>query len=72
LFSLQDLAALEKIKASGSEEALSFISKDIEKICGRKAETFEDYLLTTDMMTKVELGAEPVLKPLVDVPAPSA
>jgi hypothetical protein len=66
------LAALEKVKATGSEEASSFISKDIEKICGRKAETFEDYLLMTDMMTKVELGAEPILKPLVDASAASA
>lgn len=64
--------ALEKVKATGGEEALSFISKDIEKICGRKAETFEEYLLGRDDMTTVERGAEPELKPLVAVPAASA
>jgi hypothetical protein len=64
--------ALEKVKATGSEEAMSFISKDIERICGRKAETFEEYLLFREDMTTVERGAEPELKPLIDVPAPSA
>lgn len=66
------MVALEKVKATGGEEALSFISKDIEKICGRKAETFEDYLLGSGEMTKVERGADPELKPLVDAPAATA
>jgi hypothetical protein len=68
----QDLVGLEKVKATGGEEAPSFISKDIENICDRKAETFEEYLLGRDEMTTVERGADPELKPLVDVPAASA
>jgi uncharacterized protein YbjT (DUF2867 family) len=51
---IKDLVALEKIKASGKEEDASFVSKDIETICGRKAETFEEYLLVKDYMTSVE------------------
>lgn len=69
---VQDLAALERIKATGNEEMREFISDDIEKICGHKAESFEDYLLMTDMMTTVERGAEPELKPLVEAPAATA
>jgi NAD(P)H dehydrogenase (quinone) len=49
-----DLVALEKIKASGVEEANTFVTKDIEKVCGHPAETFEDYLSVTEFMTPME------------------
>jgi uncharacterized protein YbjT (DUF2867 family) len=51
-----DLVALEKIKATGAEEHHSFISRDFERICGHKPETFEDYLRRTDTMTPIEAG----------------
>ena len=57
-------AAMEKVKASGAEESAGFVAGDIEKICGHKAESFEDYLLRADMMTPVEMGAPSELKPL--------
>ena len=49
-----DLAALEEIKASGTEEDPSFVSPDFESICGHKPETFEEYLRRTEMMVAVE------------------
>jgi uncharacterized protein YbjT (DUF2867 family) len=52
---VKDLVAFEKIKSSGVEEHLSFISNDIEKVCGHKAETYEDYLGHTEYMTPYEL-----------------
>jgi hypothetical protein len=61
---VQDLVALEEIKATGTEENLSFISDDVKKICGHEAETFEDYLRQEDMLTPVEVGAPSELKPL--------
>jgi uncharacterized protein YbjT (DUF2867 family) len=61
---VQDLVALEEIKATGTEENLSFISDDIKKICGHEAETFEDYLRQEDMLTPLEIGAPSELKPL--------
>lgn len=61
---VRDLAAMEKVKASGAEEKQNFMSDDIEKICGHKAESFEEYLLRSDMMTPMEMGAESELKPL--------
>jgi len=64
---VQDLVGLEKIKATGKEETSSFVTDDIEKICGHPAETYEEYLLDKDMMTKIEAGAEPELKPLKTV-----
>lgn len=51
-----DLVALEKIKASGTEENHSFVSKDVEGICGHSPESFEVYLTMTDTMTPVEVG----------------
>ena len=59
-----DLAAMEKIKASGTEERAAFVSKDVENICGHPAETFAEYLRLTDMMTPTEVGAPSELKPL--------
>lgn len=53
---VQDLVALERLKASGKEDLMQFISKDIEKICGRPAETFEEYLTAADRMTPQELA----------------
>ena len=61
---VRDLAAMEKVKASGVEEQDSFMTDDIEKICGHKAESFEEYLQNADMMTPVELGAPSELVPL--------
>jgi uncharacterized protein YbjT (DUF2867 family) len=61
---VEDLVTLEKIKATGKEEDHSFISNDVEKICGRKAESYEDYLRRTDMMTPMEAGPPDELKPL--------
>jgi uncharacterized protein YbjT (DUF2867 family) len=51
---IKDLVALEKIKASGTEEDASFVSKDFEAICGHASEKFEDYLLKTDTMSSIE------------------
>ena len=61
---IRDLSAMEKVKASGIEEKNDFVSDDIEKLCGHKAESFEEYLLRDDMMTPMEMGAPSELKPL--------
>jgi len=53
---MTDLVALEKLKASGVEERATFVSPDIEAICGRPPQTFEDYLRATDLMTPIETG----------------
>ena len=53
---VEDLVALEKVKASGDEERLSFVSGDVANICGHQPQTFEEYLEGTEMMTDVELG----------------
>jgi hypothetical protein len=47
-------AALEKIKASGLEEANKFIKGDFERLAGRKPETFADYLMNESTMAPVE------------------
>jgi len=59
---LEDLVSLEKLKASGVEERSSFVSPDIEKICGRPPESFEDYLRKTDRMTPIESGTSAPFK----------
>ena len=59
-----DLAWLEKVKATGTEEDHAFVSHDIKKICGHPPESFEDYLHNYDMMTKVEAGPPSELQPL--------
>ena len=64
---VQDLSAIEKIKSTGVEETAKFHSKDITKICGHPAQTFEEYLQDTTMMTKMELGADSELKPLKEL-----
>jgi uncharacterized protein YbjT (DUF2867 family) len=61
---VKDMVALESIKATGSEEKKSFVTNDIERVCGHKAETFEEYLAMHDMMTPIEAGAPDELKPL--------
>ena len=53
---VRDLAAMEKVKASGTEEEKNFLSADIMNICGHPAESFRDYLERYDTMTKAELG----------------
>jgi uncharacterized protein YbjT (DUF2867 family) len=49
-----DLVALESIKASGEEESEKFATADIERVCGRKAQSFEEYLKATEFMTPME------------------
>ena len=51
---VEDLVSLEKMKASGHEGYISFLSTDFENICGHKAETFEDYLANIDTMSPRE------------------
>ncbi|KAL7552978.1 hypothetical protein ACHAWF_017197 [Thalassiosira exigua] len=51
---VRDLVGLEKIKATGLEEDLGFVSHDIEKICKREPETFDDYLEAKQNMTPME------------------
>jgi NAD(P)H dehydrogenase (quinone) len=51
---VEDLVPLEKLKASGLEK--SFVSHDFEKICGRKYESFQNYLASKDDMTPAELS----------------
>ena len=51
-----DVIYLEHAKASGAEEHVGFVHKDIERICGRPAETFEEYLLAQDFMSPRELA----------------
>lgn len=52
-----DVAYLEQVKATGTEEDLSFATKKIETICGRPAETVEQYLADRASMTPAELVA---------------
>jgi uncharacterized protein YbjT (DUF2867 family) len=59
-----DLVALEKIKATGTEETEAFISTDFESICGHPPESYEEYLRGSDMMTKIEAGSAVDLQPL--------
>lgn len=51
---VRDLVGLERIKASGLEEDNTFISHDIEKICKRKPETYNQYLENVQTMTPME------------------
>jgi len=53
---VKDLVMLEKVKASGIEEDASFVSHDMEKLCGRKPEMFEQYLGAKNFMTPKEMG----------------
>lgn len=52
---VHDLVALERIKASGKEDYMKFISRDIQKLCGHRAETFEEYLNASERMSPQEL-----------------
>jgi len=49
-----DRVGLEKIKASGSEELTGYATNDIENMCGRSPQTFEDYLVDTSRMILAE------------------
>ncbi|KAI2513850.1 NmrA-like family [Fragilaria crotonensis] len=53
---IEDLVALEKIKATGLEEQLAFVSHDFEKVCGHKAESYEGYLDHKEYMTRAEVA----------------
>jgi hypothetical protein len=48
-----DLVHLENLKATGME--VNFRSKDFEKLCGRPAETFDEYLDAKNERTPAEL-----------------
>ena len=48
-----DLVLLESIKASGQEELIQ-ATADIERVCGHKAQSFEEYLKATEWMTPME------------------
>jgi len=50
-----DVAYLEQVKATGTEENLNFVTKVIERVCGRPAETVEQYLANKASMTPSEL-----------------
>jgi uncharacterized protein YbjT (DUF2867 family) len=50
---MDDLVQLEILKATGME--VKFLSKDFEKLCGRPAETFDEYLNAKSEMTPAEL-----------------
>jgi uncharacterized protein YbjT (DUF2867 family) len=52
---VEDLVPIEKMKRTGIEAG--FMSKDFEKICGRKPETYETYLSMKDDMTTAEREA---------------
>jgi NAD(P)H dehydrogenase (quinone) len=54
-FMVEDLVAFERVKSTGTEEVRTFVSNDIKHICGHAPESFEEYLLRTDMMTDIEL-----------------
>ena len=58
-FMVDDMVALERVKATGTEEDHAFMSDDIETICGHPPETYEEYLHAIDMMTDVEAGPPP-------------
>ena len=49
-----DVATLEYVKATGFEEVMP-ISKDVDKVCGHPAETYEEYLLAQDAMSDREI-----------------
>lgn len=53
---VKDFVALEKIKAHGREEDVSFVTNDFVQICGHTAQTNEEYLRSQDFMMKQELG----------------
>jgi uncharacterized protein YbjT (DUF2867 family) len=53
----EDTVALEKIKASGTEEFVGFVSNDVAKICGHSPEAYEDYVADRDSMSPKELEA---------------
>lgn len=47
---VKDSAALEKMKASGIDELPSSYTKDLEKLIGRKPETFREYIGNKSVM----------------------
>jgi uncharacterized protein YbjT (DUF2867 family) len=51
-----DVTLLEYAKSTGAEESAGFVSKDINRVCGHPAETYEDYLQAQDVMTPRELA----------------
>ena len=52
---VKDMVALERVKASGIEEHLSFVSPDFERVCGHSAESYESYLDHKEQMTHAEM-----------------
>ena len=51
-----DVAYLEQVKATGAEELVGFTTKEVEKVCGRPAQTVEEYLEDQKSMTPAELA----------------
>jgi hypothetical protein len=47
---VKDSAALEKMKATGIDELPSSFTKDLEKLIGRKPETFREYITNKSAM----------------------
>jgi hypothetical protein len=50
---MDDFVHFENLKATGIE--VKFLSKDFEKLCGRPAETFGEYLIAKSETTPAEL-----------------
>lgn len=50
-----DAAYLELVKASGAEE-VGFVTRDIERLCGRPAETYNEYIEERSLMTPREIA----------------
>lgn len=49
-----DVVLLERVKSTGCEEH-GFVSNDVERICGHKAESYLQYLENRGPMTAKEL-----------------
>jgi NAD(P)H dehydrogenase (quinone) len=52
---VKDLVGFEQLKGSGLEENRSFVSHDVEEVCGHKAESYESYLMHKEKMTPAEV-----------------
>jgi NAD(P)H dehydrogenase (quinone) len=55
---VEDVVAMEKVKATGQEELMTFTSDDIDKICGHSPEDYEEYLQRKDFMSASEVCSE--------------
>lgn len=55
---VEHLVAMEKVKATGQEELMTFTSYDIEKICGHPPEDYDEYLQRKDYMSAPEVCSQ--------------